>query len=50
MKRIIAALLTVLLFLCGCNSEPGQSDKKSGGWLLTESEMEEAKNSAGNEP
>ena len=50
MKRIIAVLLTVLLFLCGCNSEPGQSDKKSGGWLLTESEIEEAKNFAGNEP
>ena len=50
MKRLIAVLLTVLLFLCGCNSEPGQSDKKSGGWLLTESEIEEAKNFAGNEP
>ena len=43
MKRIIAVLLTVLLFLFGCNSEPGQSDKKAAAGFLQKAKLKKQK-------
>ena len=50
MKKLIAILLAILLLLCGCKNEADPNSGKTGGWLLTESEIEAAKKAAGNEP
>ena len=50
MKKLIAILLAILLLLCGCKNEADPDSGKTGGWLLTESEIEAAKKAAGNEP
>lgn len=50
MKKALAIILTFLLLFCGCGNESEPGGGKTGGWLLTESEIEAAKSNAGNEP
>ena len=50
MKKALAIILTFLLLFCGCGNESEPGGGKTGGWLLTESEIETEKKNAGNEP